>query len=211
MSMTRPAILLAIFLAVSALRSPAQPIPSALSEVENVQRAGGETDTMLGTGAPDNGDEPRSSYALVVNPSGAPSPFLPPARESAKRRGVGTPSTAKPSVAPTRKAQRLRATLGHALTGTSSWYCSPGRSACTSGYSASGAYAAAGPRLRAALGDWRGRTVLVTANGASVEVRLIDFCSCPSGNRLLDLYAIVFGQLARNGLSQGVVDVVVTW
>jgi hypothetical protein len=47
--------------------------------------------------------------------------------------------------------------------------------------------AAAGPRLRAALGPhWRGRIVRVVANGRSIVVRLTDWCACPYG-RIIDL------------------------
>ena len=75
-------------------------------------------------------------------------------------------------------------------------------------FPAGGSYAAAGPAVRAALGDWRGRYVTVCAPDcghprASVRLRLIDWCSCP-GNRLLDLYGSVFAQLAP--LSQGTLD-----
>jgi hypothetical protein len=64
------------------------------------------------------------------------------------------------------------------------YYCWPaGGSICTRGYPASGAYGAAGPELRAALGHWRGRTVYV--NGVSVT--LIDWCAC-GGNHVIDVY-----------------------
>jgi hypothetical protein len=99
--------------------------------------------------------------------------------------------------------------VGH-LSGTSSWYCLPGRSACTRGYGASCICAAAGPTIRAALGDWRGRTVVVSTGNVDVVVTLIDWCSCPDG-RLLDLYAVAFGGLAPNGLSDGLIDVGVSW
>lgn len=92
------------------------------------------------------------------------------------------------------------------LSGSASWYCLPGRSACTTGYPSPGAYAAAGPEIRAALGNWRGRTVIVSTGRVSVRVRLIDFCACPDG-RLLDLYASLYGQL--DSLSSGLLDVAV--
>jgi len=57
------------------------------------------------------------------------------------------------------------------VSGVASWYCGNG-SACTRGYP-DGLYAAAGPALR--VGDWRGRTVTVTAGSSSVRVRLIDW------------------------------------
>ncbi|MGV0985047.1 MAG: hypothetical protein ACOYB2_10860 [Limnohabitans sp.] len=66
------------------------------------------------------------------------------------------------------------------------WYCWPGGnppSRCTHGFPSGGAYGAAGPELRAALGNWRGKTVYV--NG--VPVKLIDFCGC-GGNHVIDVY-----------------------
>ena len=66
--------------------------------------------------------------------------------------------------------------------------------------------AAAGPRLRSALGPaWRGRLVTVRANGRSVRVKLSDYM--PSG-RLIDLDAASFAVLAP--LSAGVLRVTVT-
>lgn len=88
----------------------------------------------------------------------------------------------------------------HALRGAASWYCRAGVSVCTSGYPDGGAfdaYAAAGPGLRAALGDWRGRIVYVDG----IRVRLVDWCQCYEGEpneKLLDLYYDVF---ARTGSS----------
>jgi hypothetical protein len=88
--------------------------------------------------------------------------------------------------------------------GTVSWYCLPGRSACTAGYPADGLYAAAGPALR--WGDWRGRSLTLTAGDRSVRVTLIDWCACPDG-RLIDLYASAFRELAP--LDRGIVRVVI--
>lgn len=87
------------------------------------------------------------------------------------------------------------------LTGRASWYCNRDASRgplspChylypdTSGYDA---YAAAGPRLRAMLGRWRNRVVLVDG----LRVRLVDWCQCYKGTRhekLIDLYRDVFGR-----------------
>ena len=67
--------------------------------------------------------------------------------------------------------------------GVATWYCQPGVSICTAGYPASGAYGAAGPALRAALGNWRGRTVYV--NG--IAVLLVDWCQC-NGDHVIDVY-----------------------
>lgn len=87
----------------------------------------------------------------------------------------------------------------HRISGTASWYCRSGSSPCTSGYADDGgydAYAAAGPRLRAAIGSsWRGKVVLVDG----LRVKLVDWCQCFQGEpneKLLDLYYDVF---ARTG------------
>jgi hypothetical protein len=94
----------------------------------------------------------------------------------------------------------------HSLRGSASYYCWAGSSPCTSGYpdgSGFQAYAAAGPRLRAALGSgWRGRVVFVDG----IAVKLIDWCQCYEGRsneKLLDLYHDVY---ARTGSA-----VVVRW
>jgi hypothetical protein len=107
-----------------------------------------------------------------------------------------------PVATPTPKAPNT----GHSLRGNASYYCWAGSSPCTSGY-ADGpgfdAYAAAGPKLRAALGSgWRGRVVSVDG----IAVKLIDWCQCYKGQsneKLLDLYHDVF---ARTGSS-----VVIRW
>jgi hypothetical protein len=89
----------------------------------------------------------------------------------------------------------------HRLRGVASYYCRAGSSPCTTGYpdgSGFTAYAAAGPRLRAALGSsWRGKVILVDG----IHVKLIDWCQCYQGQaneKLLDLYYDVF---ARTGSS----------
>lgn len=129
---------------------------------------------------------PHSLWPVLVSPSVAPRD------EDVRPRHVRAPAIYAAPPAP-----RLE------LRGPASWYCLPGRSACTHGFAAAGAYAAAGPRIRAALGArWRGRVVLV----AGVPVRLIDWCACPGG-RLLDLYAGVFRRLGP--LSAGVLEVAV--
>jgi hypothetical protein len=89
--------------------------------------------------------------------------------------------------------------------GTASWYCKAGVSACHYKYS-SGLYAAAGPALR--VGDWRGRNVRVCASGNCVRVTLIDWCQC-YGSRVIDLYSDAFQRLAP--LSSGTVKVTVSW
>jgi hypothetical protein len=87
----------------------------------------------------------------------------------------------------------------HSLSGPASYYCYAGSSPCTSGYPDGGgfqAYAAAGPKLRAAIGsNWRGKVVSVDG----IRVKLIDWCQCYKGEsneKLLDLYHDVF---ARTG------------
>ena len=93
----------------------------------------------------------------------------------------------------------------HGVSGTASWYCKAGVSACHNAYP-SGLYAAAGPALR--VGDWRGRTVTVCGSGSCVTVKLIDWCACGSG-RVIDLYSDAFSRLAP--LSSGTLSVRVSW
>ena len=85
----------------------------------------------------------------------------------------------------------------HAISGAASWYCRAGVSPCTNSYPDDGgvdAYAAAGPRLRAAIGSgWRGTIVYVDG----VRVKLVDWCQCYQGEspeKLLDLSYDVFAK-----------------
>ena len=94
---------------------------------------------------------------------------------------------------------------GNQVSGSASWYCQPGVSACHYQYSG-GFYAAAGPALR--VGDWRGRAVRVCGGGGCVTVRLIDWCQC-YGTRVIDLYSDAFRQIAP--LSSGTTRVTVSW
>jgi hypothetical protein len=89
--------------------------------------------------------------------------------------------------------------VGQSLRGYASYYCRAGVSPCTNDYPDGGgvqAYAAAGPKLRNALGSgWRGSIVYVDG----IRVKLIDWCQCYQGEsneKLLDLYYDVF---ARTG------------
>lgn len=91
------------------------------------------------------------------------------------------------------------------VSGSASWYCKTGTSACTNGYPG-GMFAAAGSEIR--IGNWRGRTVKVCGNGRCIAVKLIDWCAC-GGPRVIDLYSDAFRQLAP--LSQGTVKVTVSW
>jgi hypothetical protein len=129
-------------------------------------------------------------------------------------RGVVTKAIPKPKPKPQPRVQakasshhrvstrrhvtRVRST-GHALRGLASWYCNNNGSrgpisACHYQYPDTGAfnaYAAAGPKLRAALGNWRGR--IVTVNG--LRVKLVDWCQCYQGRsyeKLIDLYRDVY-------------------
>ena len=91
---------------------------------------------------------------------------------------------------------------GHVLRGKASWYCNSDGSraqlsACHYRYPDTGgfnAYAAAGPKLRAALGGgekWRNRVVSVDG----IRVKLVDWCQCYKGEsheKVIDLYLDVF-------------------
>lgn len=94
---------------------------------------------------------------------------------------------------------------GKHVTGSATWYCKTGVSACAAGYPG-GLYAAAGPGLR--IGAWRGRTVEVCGGGNCVWVQLIDWCAC-GGSHLIDLYGDAYGRLAP--LASGALRVTVRW
>jgi hypothetical protein len=145
-----------------------------------------------------------------------------PSRDAAPRLGRGGPvrapdaaPIADPWLLPDASADRARPDLpapkaiavqrptatsvprptGHSISGRASWYCDAGVSSCTVNHpdgSGFDAYAAAGPRLRAAIGSgWRG--MVVTVDG--IRVKLIDWCQCYQGEsneKLLDLYHDVF-------------------
>lgn len=146
--------------------------------------------------------DPRSGVPIQA---GLNTSQKPAAQSKPRPSSLNTPRPTKPAVTAASPTP-LHVTIGPRLVleGKSSWYCLRGRSACTRGYP-SGLYAAAGPAIRAALGDWRGRKVRVSTSRASVVVTLIDSCRCPNG-RVLDAYASVFMGLGVP-LSQGLVDV----
>jgi hypothetical protein len=131
---------------------------------------------------------PSASFLPVVVPAATPEPSTSPGPSVASMRPVEKAHqvvpTPRPTPRPTPKPKRrfVKPTSG-GIRGVATWYCLPGRSRCTHGFPADGAYAAAGPELRAALGNWRGRAVWV--NG--VRVKLIDFCAC-SGDHVIDVY-----------------------
>jgi hypothetical protein len=110
------------------------------------------------------------------------------------------PERPQPSLRePTRIVVEVKPVTTHVLRGPASWYCRAGISPCTYTNPDAGgfdAYAAAGPKLRAAIGpSWRGTIVWVDG----IRVRLIDWCQCYQGEpheKLLDLYYDVY---ARTG------------
>lgn len=121
-----------------------------------------------------------ATFLPVVIPTAAPSPSAPPSPSVS----LAPSPTPAPTPKPTRKPKpRVVKHVRGGIRGVATWYCKPGRSICTKGFPWTGAYAAAGPELRAALGDWRGRVVWV--NG--VRVRLIDWCGC-KGDHVIDVY-----------------------
>jgi hypothetical protein len=103
---------------------------------------------------------------------------------------------ARPSLPATTPIALARpSTPKHSISGRASWFCDAGTSPCSASHpdtSGFDAYAAAGPRLRAAIGpDWRGSIVLVDG----IRVKLIDWCQCYQGEpseKLLDLYHDVY-------------------
>jgi hypothetical protein len=115
----------------------------------------------------------------------------------------GQPDRARPRVREPKpivvEVEPPKPETSHVLRGPASWYCRAGVSPCTYTHPDGGgfdAYAAAGPKLRAAIGpSWRGTVVLVDG----VRVKLIDWCQCFKGEpqeKLLDLYYDVY---ARTG------------
>lgn len=125
---------------------------------------------------------------VVVKPTPTPTPK--PRADSGTSQGTQGSTSGSESTS-----------TGRSLSGRASYYCRAGSSPCTYGYpdtSGFDAYAAAGPRLRAALGSgWRGSVVSVDG----IRVKLIDWCQCYQGEpheKLLDLYYDVF---ARAGSS----------
>ena len=210
--MTRRAIIAALIIAAfltgrataTPRPDPHQRTPSGVSQPQGWLVGGGLTEApqpviVSGVGQSPRVDLRADATARSEGGSGAsPSP-------AALSTGDTAPSEPTASAASTPGSSQST----WALTGTASWYCLSKRSACTVGYPASGLYAAAGPRLRSALGPgWRGKVVTVTANGRSVVVRLVDTCQC-YGSRLIDLYASAFARLAP--LSVGLVRVTVAW
>jgi hypothetical protein len=140
----------------------------------------------------------------LADPGAAPAATKAPRRQPAVQAGVFVKPTPKPK--PKARVYSTAGT-GHVLKGRASWYCNNDGSrgpisAChyqypdTSGYNA---YAAAGPKLRAALGShWRGKIVYVDG----LRVKLVDWCQCYGGQsgveKIIDLYYDVYRRAGGN-------------
>lgn len=96
-------------------------------------------------------------------------------------------------------------TTGRSIRGIASWYCKAGVSVCHYQYGPGSMVAAACGKLRAALSNWRGKTVTVSSGGRSVQVKLVDWCGHPS--RVIDLYWEPMRRLGGTGL----LNVRVSW
>lgn len=143
---------------------------------------------------PDGG---ASLERLLVGPVGE---VRGPPHDRPELRAVRSQSPVRPAIVqPSPRAVVVRPSersghqdAGRSVSGLSSWYCRAGISICTHGYPAGSMVAAAGPRLRAAIGStWRGRIVRI--NG--LRVRLVDWCQCYKGRaneKLVDLYYAVW-------------------
>jgi hypothetical protein len=157
----------------------------------------------MGTPAADRGADPVERGRVGVRlPGGTPSPTaVPPVVFTSPTTRTG-PASVEPVADPTPSAtpkptKRPRATTrpAHGLSGVATWY------AYRTGQ------AAAGPRLRAALGrNWRGRTVLV--NG--VRAVLTDYMGTHDRAKVIDLDDGLFRRIC-GPLSMGVCDVEVRW
>jgi len=141
---------------------------------------------------------PSVATSTTTPPTAGPIPRL--ARwpvEPVERPSPPTPSAA---VEPTgaRSEPSLPARSGHSIEGVATWHAT-GRD---------GLFAAAGPRLRSALGPgWRGDSVKVCA-AICLWVVLNDYCRC-SEARVIDLSDEAFSKLAP--LRRGVIAVTVRW
>lgn len=160
---------------------------------------------------------PDSAFAPVTVPTSATGDLPPPAARSAGflsetdralTAGIlgglaaAQPERPQPSVRePDRIVVDVKPVTTHVLRGPASWYCRAGVSPCTNTNPDLGgfdAYAAAGPKLRAAIGpSWRGSIVWVD----DIRVKLIDWCQCYKGEpqeKLLDLYYDVYKRTGTN-------------
>lgn len=111
-----------------------------------------------------------------------------------------SPRWQAPSPAPTTRARVTVRAPGASLTGQATWWDSWGH----------GLYAAAGPRLRSAMGPgYLHRYVTACSRGVCVRMRLITSCACSPDTRLIDLSLDAFSRFAAPGL--GIIPIVVTW
>lgn len=151
----------------------------------------------LRTGAPITSPSAENTHACPRGP-GCPREHSPSATIGTRSASPEAQPSAKPTAAPTPKpTKRPRATVrpSEALSGTATWY------------SYRRGQAAAGPRLRAALGaGWRGETVLV--NG--VPVVLSDYMGTRNRAKVIDLDDGLFRAICGD-LSLGVCEVEVRW
>jgi hypothetical protein len=138
------------------------------------------------------------SLSAPIAPPDRARPDVPDARPIVRLIPTPEPEKPEPQAA---AAGQASTTSKRSISGLASWYCRAGASPCTYGYpdgAGFDAYAAAGPRLRAAIGpDWRGR--IVTVDG--IKVKLIDWCQCYRGEpheKLLDLYYDVYRRTGTN-------------
>ena len=152
-----------------------------------------------------------SAFAPVTAPSPTSGGFAalaaPAARSTDVLSDIPQRERAQPSVRePKPIVVQVNPVTTHVLSGPASWYCRAGVSPCTNTQPDVGgfdAYAAAGPKLRSAIGPgWRGTIVYVDG----IRVKLIDWCQCYRGEpqeKLLDLYYDVY---ARTGTA-----VIIRW
>ena len=141
---------------------------------------------------------PYPSAAALAAPRSNPSPIIdaPVLRDAFVSPASPPPDRARPSLPASKPiVVAIAPKTTHAIYGYASYYCRDSFSPCTTDHPDDGGldrYAAAGPRLRAAIGSaWRGKVVYVDG----IRVKLIDWCQCYEGRsneKLLDLYWDVY-------------------
>ena len=208
--MRRAALAVPLIFVISATSTlalaPVQPKPLPASEFRPVPlpAARKATPTPAATPVPVSVD-PRAVGALTL-------PSRPAVKQPAPSVGIKlTPGEELPAMGG-----------NHLAIGRASWYCRAGHSPCVNGYPDTGgfdAYAAAGPKLRIAMGGgaavtapqpWRGKIVTV-CGVVCRRVKLIDWCQChwkKPGEKLIDLYYDVFKVVSGRS---GVTKVKVMW
>lgn len=196
---TKVAALVAVALLVAsgtiATATPSTPV-RVVADVEFTEVYAKDGDVYSPRPTPESAEVIVDRMQMPVRPTQRPKVVQPAAK-------VVVVSKTQPSV------QVVMGGGTHSLTGKASWYCWPAfPSPCAKGFAYGGNYAAAGPKLRAAIcgiqscTSWRGRYVYV--NG--IRVRLIDWCQClwhQGHEKIIDLYHNVFTQTGGN--------VTITW